>query len=126
MLIEAFTLLIQLPPMAFGPALPPSPFAIPRELVCDIHELGRIQEPVPGPWPTLAPTGLDPRSLRPTTNRHFLNPAAEFVLVLSALASTRGGWDDRAWTTKRWEALGAVTPVLIPPQSPPIWSIGQR
>ncbi len=126
MLAEAFSLIIQLPPMALGPALPPSPFLIPRELVCDIHELGRVQEPIPRPWPTLALIGLDPRTLKPSVDRHFLNPAAEFVLIMGALASTRGGWDDRAWTTKRWEALGAVTPVLIPPQLPPIWSIGQR
>ena len=126
MLTEAFTLIIQLPPLAFGPNLPPSPFLVPWELVCDIHELGRVREPVSTPWSAPATTSLEPRILTPTPDRHFLNPAAEFVLVLGALASTRGGWDERAWTTKRWEAAGAVTPILIPPQLPPIWSIGQR
>jgi hypothetical protein len=126
MLTEAFNLIIQLPPLVFGPALPPAPFLIPRELVCDIHELGRVREPVPAPWSQPSTSSLGPRALVPTPDRHLLNPAVEFMLVMGALASTRGGWDERAWATKRWEATGAVTPVLIPPQPPPIWSIGQR
>jgi hypothetical protein len=125
MLSGAFTLVLQLPPLAFGPALPARPFEVPRVLVCPIRDLGRIQEPVRN-WPSPLATTLDQKSIKPIPNKHLLNPALEFVLVMSALASTHGGWDDRSWSTKSWQINGAVTPVLIPPQAPPIWSVGQR
>jgi hypothetical protein len=125
MLSEAFTLLLQLPPLAFGPALPAGPFEIPRVLICPIRELGRIQEPAQS-WPTSVATSLNLEHIKPIPNKHLLNPALEFVLVMGALASTHGGWDDRSWSTKSWQINGAVTPVLIPPQAPPIWSVGQR
>jgi len=126
MLTEAFTLMIQLPPLAFGPAHPLRAFEVPRVLTCSVRDLGRIHEPVRSPWPRSTPGSLDPRTLKPLPNRHLLNPALEFALVMGALASTRGAWDDRSWSTKSWQATGAVTPVLIPPQAPPIWSLGQR
>jgi hypothetical protein len=119
MLTEVFSLVIQLPPLAFGPVLPSGAFDAPRELVCNVRALGRIQTP-PSPLPVASRTSLDPSSLKPATVRPLMNPALEFVMIMSALASTRGGWDDRAWSTKRWEATGAVTPVLIPPQLPPM------
>jgi hypothetical protein len=124
MLTEAFSLILQLPPLAFGPALPPGAFVIPQSLVCDIHALGRIQQPQSQLSVALR-TSLDPRNLKPAQDRPLLNPALEFVMVMGALASTRGGWDDRTWATKRWEATGAVTPVLVPPQAPPIWNVGR-
>jgi len=121
MLIEAFTLLLQLPPMAFGPALPPRAYNMPRELVCGIRDLGRVPEPPPLRWSLGPSTTIDPRSLRPVPERHFVNPAVDFLLFMGALAGPRGGWDDRGWTTRRWDATGAVTPVLIPPLAPPVW-----
>jgi len=122
MLTEAFTLLLQLPPLAFGPVQPLRAYDMPRELVCSVWDLGRIQEPAPLRWSFGPTTALDPRGLQPQPERHFVNPAVEFLLVMGALASTRGGWDDRSWATRRWDAMGTVTPVLIPPQAPPVWS----
>lgn len=122
---ELFSLVIQLPPLAFGPVRPPA-FAAPRALVCEVGELGRIQEPARTPVPAFLNTSLDPHTLRPTAERHLLNPAAEFLMIMGALASTRGGWDDRAWSTKRWDATGAVTPALIPPQAPPFMGVQRR
>lgn len=126
MLTEAFTLVMQLPPLAFGPALPASAFAAPRELTCAVGHLGRIQSPVL-PIPTFTETwSLDPRSLRPRPDRHFIHPAAEFALLMGAMAATHGTWDDRTWSTRTWQATGAITPVLIPPQAPPMWDVGRR
>jgi hypothetical protein len=125
MLTEAFTLVMQLPPLAFGPALPASAFAAPRELTCTVGHLGRIQGPALPP--ALAQTArLDPRSLRPKPDRHFIHPAAEFALLMGAMAATGGTWDDRTWSTRTWQATGAITPVLIPPQAPPMWAVGRR
>lgn len=128
MLTEAFILAMQLPPLAFGPALPASAFAAPRELACAVGDLGRIQSPPP-PVPAER-ARLDPRGLRPREDRHFLHPAAEFALLMGAWASVhdswRGTWDDRTWSTRTWQATGAITPVLIPPQAPPMWDVGRR
>ncbi|HJW44523.1 MAG TPA: hypothetical protein VJ463_08700 [Geothrix sp.] len=128
MLTQAFTLALQLQPLAFGPARPADAFSVPRELTCPAQDLGRIQAAAP-PLPAGRP-GLDPRSLRPSANRHFLHPAVEFALLMGAWASVhdswRGTWDDRTWSTRAWDATGAVTPVLIPPQLPPMWEVGRR
>jgi len=124
MLSEAVVILMQLPPLAFGPAQPPRAFAMPRALVCDIHDLGRIQEPATPAWMASPATPLAPHLL-PRQERRLLNPALEFALVLGALASTRGSWDERPWSTRAWQATGAVTPVLIPPQAPPSSSLRQ-
>lgn len=116
---EALALLLQLPPLAFGPAMPTRAYEMPRELTCAVHELGQIQAPARAAWHS--PAGLDAGRLSPEPERHLFNPVVEFLVVVGALASTRGSWDDRSWSTKRWEATGAVTPVLIPPQAPPVW-----
>ena len=42
-----------------------------------------------------------------------------------AMAYTGGTWDDRTWSTRTWQAAGATTPILIPPQAPPIWALGR-
>jgi len=132
MLGTAFVLVLQLPPLAFGPARPVQALGAPRELTCAVGDLGRAQEPRMQsalPLPASAP-GVDPRSLRPRPDRHFLHPAAEFALLMGAWASVhdswRGTWDDRTWSTRTWQASGAVTPVLIPPQAPPMWDVGRR
>jgi hypothetical protein len=126
MLTETFALVLQLPPLVFGPSLPSQPFERPRALICPLRDLGRIQEPAQGFPATASLPTLDPQGLRPAPDRHLLNPLADSLMTMGLLASTGGTWDDRSWSTKRWEALGAVTPVLIPPQAPPVWRIGQR
>jgi len=123
MLSEAFTLVLHLPPLAFGPALSPRAFDPPRALVCEIRDLGRVQAEVPLRWPLARYASLDPRTLKPAPQRHLLNPALEFMLVWGAMAATGGTWDDRSWSTRTWQATGASTPVLIPPQAPPIWAL---
>ncbi|GLH73269.1 hypothetical protein GETHLI_17710 [Geothrix limicola] len=125
MWIEAFAFLIQLPPLAFGPALPPPAFALPRALTCEIRDLGRIQEPVRPPWPAQRKLLRIP-AVGPGLDRHFTHPALEAALILGALAATRGGWDDRPWGVRAWDATGAVTPVLIPPMAPPSWGMTHR
>ncbi|MDP1830786.1 MAG: hypothetical protein Q8K67_01920 [Geothrix sp.] len=125
MLTEAFTLLIQLPPLAFGPALPSGAFLVPRALVCEIRELGRIQEPSRAPWPAAVATSLDPRSLRPARAPHLVNPVVDGLLLMAAAYGTHATWDDRTWSTRAWQAAGAMTPVLFPPQVPPMWALGR-
>lgn len=126
MLTQAFTLALQLQPLAFGPARPVETFQAPRELTCPARDLGRIQAAATPPPPLAARPGLDPRNLRPKPDRHFIHPAAEFALLMGAMAAVHGTWDDRTWSTRAWEATGAVTPVLIPPQLPPMWDVGRR
>ncbi|MBP1773679.1 MAG: hypothetical protein H6P99_2842 [Holophagaceae bacterium] len=126
MLTEAFTLVMQLPPLAFGPAWPGEAFRMPRELTCPARDLGRIQATATPPPLLAGRPGLDPRSLRPTPHRHVIHPAAEFALLMGAMAAVHGTWDDRTWSTRAWDATGAVTPVLIPPQVPPMWDVGRR
>ncbi|HJV49054.1 MAG TPA: hypothetical protein VJ549_07245 [Geothrix sp.] len=121
MWVEAFTFLIQLPPLAFGPAVPPPAFALPRALTCEIRDLGRIQEPARPAWPIPRGMLVDPRTLGPGPDRHVTHPILEAALLFGALASTRGGWDDRPWAARVWDSTGAVTPVLIPPLAPPAW-----
>ena len=111
--------LLQLPPLAFGPVLPPPAFAPPRALTCPVGELGRpeaLRVPVP---PGPASFAVDPASLRPGAVRPLVHPAVDGLLVLLALASTHGGWDDRTWGQRTWAATGAATPVLIPALPPP-------
>ncbi len=125
MLTEAFALVLQLPPLAFGPALPVRAFDPPNDLVCAVQDLGRIQEPVRPPRPAFLSTSLDPRALRPDQLRHLINPAMDFFLVLGALAATRGGWDDRSWQAHFWSKTGAITPVQFPPQMLPPQTLGR-
>lgn len=126
MLTQAFTLALQLQPLAFGPARPVEAFRAPRELTCPARDLGRIQAGTTPPPLLAARPGVDPRSLRPKRDRHLIHPAAEFALLMGAMATVHGTWDDRTWSTRAWEATGALTPVLIPPQVPPMWDVGRR
>jgi hypothetical protein len=125
-LTETFTLLIQLPPLAFGPALPPSPFAPPRELVCPLVGLGRIQGPTPPPsW--LAPNAsLNLANFAPVPERYLINRPADMLLFLATIYAGRATWDDRPASERLWQATGAVTPVLIPQLAPPAELVKQR
>ena len=117
MLTEAFTLVLQLPPLAFGQALPPSAFQPPRELTCPVRDLGRPWVP-PAPRPLrTARISLDPRNLRPNEPEHLVNPLADFLLLfaLAGWASSTGGTVDfRAWP----ERNALVVAPLFPPFSP--------
>lgn len=124
MLAETFTLVLQLPPLVFGPALPPPAFAPPRELTCEVRDLGRPQPLSVSPAPAFLGVSLDARTLKPPKERYLVNPVVDGLLVLGAMAATRGTWDDRSWSTKTWQATGAVAPILIPLQPPPLWSVG--
>ncbi len=111
-------LLLQLPPLAFGPALPQPAFRPPPELSCDVRDLGR---PRPITWPAAVVSGyapVDPHTLRPMRERHLVNPLVDAVLVLGALAATHGSWSEDTWSQRVWSRNGA-TPVLIPPLAPP-------
>lgn len=120
MLTAPLLVLLELPPLAFGPALPPPAFAPPRELSCPVGELGRPGAlRVPGRPAGPGRIALDPAHLQPGTPRALVHPVVDGMLVLLALAATHGSWDERAWILRNWAQTGAVTPVLIPPLAPP-------
>ena len=54
-----------------------------------------------------------------------MNPLADGLLLLATAYGTRAGWGDRTWATRSWVAAGGLTPVLLPPQAPPLWARGQ-
>jgi len=124
MLAEAFTLVIQLPPMAFGPPLPPPSFAPPRALVCPIRELGRIQEPTP-PQLLSFNASVDPRLLALAPDRYLVNRPVDLLLFLAAAYAGRATWDTSSWSEGVWRGTGPVTPVLIPPMALPSWGTRQ-
>ncbi len=124
MLIEAFTLVLQLPPLAFNPAPPPRAFQPPQELTCPIAALGRPwSPPVPRPLWT-ARLAVDPRSLHPEEPGHLVNSLADILLLLglAGLASSTGGtvnfnpwpWPDRT--------PGLAAPVAAPFPTSPSWA----
>jgi hypothetical protein len=126
MLTEAFTLVIQLPPLAFGPALPRGPFELPRALVCEVQELGRIQA-APQPSRLAAFNArLDPGLLKLAPERFLVNRPVDILLLLATAYAGRATWDTTPWTDRAWQATGAVTPVLVPPMAPPAWSTPRR
>jgi hypothetical protein len=127
MLVLPLMLVLELPPLAFGPALPPRAFAPPRELTCAIGDLGRMHVPSPAQPGAVAPNHLlDPLSLRPARERYLVNQGLDTAIFLAALFAGRAAWDERTWSTRTWQATGAVTPVLIPfevqPQGSRLWS----
>jgi len=120
MLIAPLVLVLELPPLAFGPRLPLQALAPPRELTCGVGELGRPQALRLPPHPGPRSYAVDPAALHPGAPlRHLVNPVVDGLLVLGALAATRGGWDERTWGLRSWGNIGGVTPVLIPPMAPP-------
>ena len=119
MLTEVFSLVLQLPPLAFGPTRAPEAFAPPRALVCEVHQLGQVQVP-PRPLRTLASAGsLDPRTLRPAQEHFLVNRPVDILLLLTTAYVGRASWDETPWSVRTWQATGAAAPVLIPPQPPP-------
>ena len=119
MLVEAFTLILRLPSLAFGPAMPPNAFGPPRVLLCDIHEPGRLQEPPTPRWPVTENPFLDPRTLRPAQEKFLVNRALDTILFLGVAYAGRANWEVRPWSDRVWQATGAAAPLLIPPLAPP-------
>lgn len=116
---ETLVLVLQLPPAAFGPPLPLPAFAPPRELLCEVRDLGRVLVPPPPSWAHTLPPSLASHQGLPPTERHLTRSLLEASLVFGALAATKGGWDARSWDARRWDATGAVAPVLVPPRYGP-------
>jgi hypothetical protein len=125
MVIEGLGLLLQLPPLAFGPNLPPNPFQPPRALVCDVHELGYLREVEPPCWIRVEGMTLDPRLLRPAQERFLVNRAVDSILFLGVAYAGRASWaDDRSVFNKTWSATPflAPYPALPPGPTPPVTS----
>ena len=113
--IEGFALIGLLPPLAFGPGLPPDAFAPPRALVCGIHDLGRLQEREAPRWTLAGSSVLDPRSLRPTREPYLVNRAVDTLLFLGVVVAGRATWgDDRSDFNRTWQATTTYTPPLPP------------
>src|SRR5512133_3884984 len=116
MLTEAFTLALQLPPLAFNQAPTPHAFQPPRELVCPIEALGRPWSP-PAPRPLwTARLSVDPRSLRPREPQHLLNPRAGILLLFASAgwASSTAGtvhFNPGPWSD---HTPGMAAPVAVP------------
>lgn len=123
MLVEAFSLVLQLPPLAFGPVRPPDLYVLPKELVCPVQELGRIRTPQQH-W-SRPPGDLDPRRLQPPAETFLVNRPVDLLLFLSLAYAGKATWDTAPWAARAWQATGAVTPVLIPPMAPPSWARGR-
>ncbi|NWJ41254.1 MAG: hypothetical protein HXX12_09815 [Geothrix sp.] len=119
MLTEVFSLVLQLPPLAFGPARVPEAFAPPRALACEVRQLGQVQVPERPLRPIASGSSLDPRDLRPAPERYLVNRPVDILLLLATAYSGRATWDETPWSVRTWQATGAAAPVLIPPQPPP-------
>ncbi|MBK9797433.1 MAG: hypothetical protein IPP58_13230 [Holophagaceae bacterium] len=113
MVLESLVWSVALPPLAFGPGLPPNPFAPPRALVCDIYELGRIHQTGAPRW-SVAPV-VDPRSLRPAREPYLVNRAVDTLLLLGAAVAGRATWgDDRPGFNQTWQVSPAwVLPLAL-------------
>lgn len=126
MLTEVFSLVVQLPPLAFGPARVPEAFAPPRSLVCEVHRLGQVQVPERPLGPVAPGNALDPKDLRPAPERYLVNRPVDLMMFLATAYSGRATWDDTPWSVRTWQATGAAAPVLIPPQPPPFIPMQRR
>jgi hypothetical protein len=112
-------LALELPPLAFGPALELSPFRPPRELTCSMEAL---MSPAAHVWPS--PRGvrtsvIDPRSLRPVEPGHLIGRGADTLLALALVIGTRATWDNTPPANRGWLASGAP-PVDLPRMAPPV------
>ena len=120
MLLEAFSLELQLPPLAFGPARHTGAFIPPRELICPVDELGRppaefrFSTPAARRGPALGP-------LQPAPDTYLINRPADIFLLLAAAYAGKASWDTTPWSARTWGAAGGVAPVLIPTVAPPSW-----
>jgi hypothetical protein len=102
MLTEAFGLILQLQPMAFSP-VSPSPWTPPKELACDIRDLGKPVYVHPLQMPNL------PRFAPPKAPRVCLvGPKTDAALTLAAMliaGSTGGSVDLRPPEVKLLEQV---------------------
>lgn len=117
MLTEAFSLVLQLPPLAFNGPQPPGAFLPPRELTCPVQALGRPWMPLPPQPSKTSQIRLNPNDLRPQEPACLVNPLADLLLLLalSGLASsTGGGVDFRTWSDRH---PGLATPPLFVPMA---------
>jgi hypothetical protein len=124
MLSLPLTILLPLPPLAFGPAQPGAPaFQPPWELTCRIGELGRPRIPplrLPGPGRRIA---LSPEALRPRDPDRLVGPVTDAFLFLGLAVwstSTGGHVAPDAWpgTPRVSSPLLAPSLGLPPPPSP--------
>lgn len=119
MLAAPLLLALELPPLAFGPALAPSPFRPPRELTCPMDAL---MNPAAHVWPSprgLRTSVLDPRSLRPVEPGHFIGPGVDALLALALVIGTRATWDNTPPANRGWLASGAPA-VDLPRMAQPV------
>ena len=90
MLEIPLALTLQLTPLAFGPKLPP-PLVMPRELVCDVRDLGRLTMARPMAIPNL------PRFSTPKPGRAYLfGPRTDHLIYVAGIlaAGFSGGCFD--------------------------------
>ena len=97
MLTEAFSLVLQLPPLAFGPARAPEAFAPPRALICEVGQLGQVQVPEQPVHPLTPASSLDPRDLRPAPERYLVNRPVDILMFLATAYAGRATWDETPW-----------------------------
>lgn len=95
MLSEAFTLILQLPPLVFGPQQS-DPWAPPALLTCDIRQLSKpaALRTIPKPLPNL-PRFATPRPERP----YLLGPRADHLVYVAGIllaGATGGSFDTRS------------------------------
>ncbi len=103
-----FILVLQLPPLAFGPTRPEA-YQPPRELTCPVTELARPRPTRPLPLPPTLPI-LDAAVFRPGPPAHLVGPLSDgfIFLGLTLLSHATGGsvtpdaWPgDRHWFAQR-------------------------
>ena len=108
MLSLTLTILLPLPPLAFGPGLPDA-HRPPRELTCPVTELARPRPPRPLPLPATLPI-LDAAAFRPGPPARLVGPVTDgfLFLGLTLLSHATGGsvtpeaWPgDRHWFAQR-------------------------
>jgi hypothetical protein len=86
MLDIPLVLALELPPLAFGPALPP-PYQMPQELICDVREICRPANTAPLRIPNL-PRFAAPKSVQ----TYLIGPKMDhFIYVMGILAASASG-----------------------------------
>lgn len=117
-------LVLNLPPLSFGPGLivPPA-FEPPRELTCKIQDLGRIRllPLLPSPTPHPAPLALG--ALHPRDPNHLVGPVTDGLLFLglAVCASRTGGQvTSNAWPGQTSSCSSSFIPPggSLPPPGP--------
>jgi hypothetical protein len=122
MLALPLTLALELPPHAFGSALPATQaFQPPWALTCPIEELGRPRI-LPLHLPrSPARTALSPEALRPRGPEHLLGPVPDVFLFLGLAvwsSDTGGHVGADAWPGKAHVSSPLLAPSLGLPPAP--------